>query len=95
MKEIVRIDSRQSAKIIAITGFFIMLIFGLIGLILLLTGLASDSAYTLYMGLAYLLLPFLYLPLGYFLLRFYFWIYNQCAARWGGIRIEFKDKEMQ
>lgn len=93
MKEISKIDGRQSAKIIAVTGFFIMLIFAVIGLIALLAASVSDSEGYKYLGWSYVLLPLLYVPVAYLLMRFYFWIYNKCAARWGGIKLELKEEE--
>lgn len=94
MQEISKIDGKQSAKIVAITGFFIMLIFAVIGLIVMLAGAAADLEGYKYMGWAYLLMPLLYVPIVYLIMRFYFWVYNKCAARWGGIKLELKEKEI-
>lgn len=93
MKEISKIDGKQSAKIIAITGFFIMLIFAVIGLIAMLAGSATGAVGYEYFGWAYLLLTLLYVPIVYLVMRFYFWVYNKYAARWGGILIDMTDKE--
>jgi fatty acid desaturase len=92
-KEIPYVDGKQSAKIIAITGFFVMVIFALFGLIALLAGWSTEVSELRYVGLAYVLLPFLYIPIVYLVMRFYFWIYNKCAARWGGIVFGMREKE--
>ena len=90
-KEIMHIDGRQSAKIIAITMFFVMLIFSAAGLIVMIAGLAGGSSETVYMGLAYLVLPVFYFIIVYLLTRLYFWIFNKCALRWGGLVFDMKD----
>lgn len=92
-KEIVSIDGKQSAKVVAIILVLLSLIFSVIGLVMLIIGLIGKQTYMMYYSIAYIIMPVLYLIIIYPVLRLFYWLYNRVASRWGGIIVELKDKE--
>ena len=91
-KEITSVDSKQSAKIIAIVSALFSLIFTLVGLIMIIVGIVQESEYLKSVGMIYFLMPLWYIILVYIFSRLMYWIYNKVAARFGGIVLELKDK---
>ena len=92
-KEIVSIDGKQGAKVVAIISVIFSLIFSVIGLVMLIIGLISKQTNMIYYSITYIIMPVLYLIIVYPTLRLFYWLYNRVAARWGGIIVELKDKE--
>ncbi|MBN2780739.1 MAG: hypothetical protein JXR21_02105 [Candidatus Marinimicrobia bacterium] len=92
-KEIVSIDSKQTAKILAITTTLISLIFSLIGVVVLIWGSFGKSLYAQTVGVTYILLPLFNFILVYLFSRLTFWIYNKTAAKYGGIMMDLRDPE--
>ena len=94
-KEIEAIHGSQTAKVLTILTFLVMLlIFVPMALIMFTAGWTTggkEGSKFLYLGIFYLLMPLIYLPLMYVFLRLYCWIYNKVAARFGGIRFTVKD----
>ncbi|MCF7832218.1 MAG: hypothetical protein K9N05_01410 [Candidatus Marinimicrobia bacterium] len=91
-KEIISVDSKQTAKVIAITTALFSLIFTLVGLAMIIFGIVMDSDVTKSMGLIYLLMPLWYIILVYVFSRLLYWVYNKVAARFGGVVFELEDK---
>ena len=91
-QEIVSIDSKQTAKVIAITTALFSLIFTLVGLVMIIIGIISGSEITMIMGLLYFLMPLWYIIIVYLFSRLLYWVYNKVAARYGGAVIELNDK---
>jgi len=91
-KEITSIDTKQSAKIIAIVSALFSLIFTLVGLVMILLGIVQGSQYLKSIGMIYFLMPLWYIILVYLFSRLVYWVYNKVAARFGGIVIEIEDK---
>ncbi len=91
-KEITSVDSKQSAKIIAIVSALFSLIFILVGLVIILFGIGQGSNYLKSIGVIYLLMPLWNFILVYIFSRLMYWIYNKAAARFGGIVLEIEDK---
>jgi len=92
-KEIISIDGKQGAKVVAIISVLFSLIFSVIGLVMLIVGSISKQTNMMYYSITYIIMPVLYLIILYPILRFFYWLYNRVAARWGGIIVELKDKE--
>ena len=92
-KEIVSIDGKQGAKVVAIISVLLSLMFSVIGLVMLIIGLISKQTDMIYYSITYIIMPVLYLIIVYPVLRFLYWLYNRIASRWGGIIVELKDKE--
>jgi hypothetical protein len=94
-KEIAAIHGSQTAKVLAILTFLVLLLIlvpiALIMFIASATTGGKESSNFLIMGLIYFLMPLIYLPIIYIFLRLYCWIYNKVAARFGGIRFSVKD----
>jgi hypothetical protein len=91
-KEIVSIDSKQAAKVVAIVGALFSLVFSIIGIVMLIIGISAADEILKYTGMLYVLMPFWYLILVYIFSRLLYWIYNKVAARFGGVVIELEDK---
>ncbi|MCK5817216.1 MAG: hypothetical protein KAH15_04360 [Candidatus Marinimicrobia bacterium] len=92
-KEIVSIDSKQGAKVVAIISVIFSLIFSVIGLVMLIIGLISKQTNMMYYSITYIIMPVLYLIIVYPTLRLFYWLYNRVASRWGGILVELEDKK--
>lgn len=90
-KEIVSIDSKQTAKIVAIVGALFSFVFIIIGIVMLIAGISAADNVLKYTGMLYILMPFWYLILVYMFSRLLYWIYNKVAARFGGVVIELED----
>jgi hypothetical protein len=91
-KEIVSIDSKQTAKVISIVGAFFSLIFSVIGIVFLILGISQKDEILKYTGILYVLMPVWYLILVYFFSRLMYWIYNKVAKRFGGAVVDLEDK---
>ncbi len=91
-KEIVSIDSKQTAKVISIAGAFFSLIFSVVGIVILILGISHKNEILKYTGMMYVLMPLWYLILVYFFSRLMYWIYNKVAKRFGGAVIDLEDK---
>ena len=89
-KEIEAIHGSQTAKVLTILTFLVLLLIlvpvALIMFIASGTTSGKESSNFLILGIIYFLMPLIYLPIMYIFIRFYCWIYNKVAARFGGIR---------
>ena len=90
-KEIKSVDSKQTAKVIATTGAWFSLIFTVIGIIMLISGIATGSNVITLSGILYMLTPFWYFILVYVFSRLVYWIYNKVAEKIGGIMFDIED----
>ncbi|MCK4812359.1 MAG: hypothetical protein KAT14_00320 [Candidatus Marinimicrobia bacterium] len=91
-KEIISVDTKQSAKIFAITTAFFSLIISIVGLVALIVGLITGQNNWEFWGV-YIIIPVVYLVVVYIFARIFFWIYNKVAARWGGVIVELEDEK--
>ncbi len=91
-KEIISIDAKQSAKILAITTAIFSLIISIIGLVGLIIGLITGQNNWGFWGV-YIIIPVFYLVIIYVFALLFYWIYNKVAARWGGIVVNMEDKK--
>ncbi|MEA3392134.1 MAG: hypothetical protein U9Q91_04055 [Candidatus Marinimicrobia bacterium] len=94
-KEIVSIDGKQTAKIVAIVGALFSFVFTIIGIVMLIVGINTTDDVLKYTGILYILMPFWYLILVYMFSRLLYWIYNKVATRFGGVVIELEDKRTE
>lgn len=90
-KEIKSIDSKQTAKVVAITGAWFSLLFTIAGIIMLIAGISEGSEVMKFSGMLYMLMPIWYLILVYLFSRLIYWVYNKVAARFGGAVIDIED----
>ena len=91
--EITSIDSRQSAKVIALTSLILSLIFTVIGLSILIVGLIQEAPLIISYSWIYIFMPLVYFVVIYVFSRIFFWIYNKVAQKTGGFRLELEDIE--
>jgi len=94
-KEIVSIDTKQAAKVIAIVGALFSLVFTIVGLVMLISGISVANEMLKYTGMLYVLMPLWYLIFVYIFSRLLYWIYNKVATRFGGIVVELEDKRTE
>ena len=90
-KEITSINGKQTAKVVAIAGALFSLIFTIIGILLLILGIAVQNVTLEITSIFYILMPLWYFILVYIFSRFEFWIYNKVAKNVGGIMFDLED----
>lgn len=90
-KEITSIDVHQSAKIISLTMSVVSVLFSILGIFLVLVGIAMGSYEMIGIGVVYIFMPIIYILFTYMFTALFLWIYNMLAKKVGGIKYTVKE----